>query len=507
MNVLEKIHGSYVHNRRVRVLTQELSALLPDHGAILDIGCGDGLLASLIQKGKPNVSVTGIDVMVRSETHIPVEKFDGRTIPFADGSFDAVMLVDVLHHTDAPAMLLREAARVARDSIVIKDHTPEGVAAEATLRFMDQIGNCRHNVALQHHYWPRQRWLEAFAELNLGVDAWIDHLGLYPLPLDWFFGRSLHFISRVRPLKPRVAASSDASMRPNDISEFVRIAASQQCCSPPWEQAYLRFETPEEEIEKFKHRLLQAGCEEWPKDAAIIELFCGRGNGLHALAKLGFSNVEGADLSASLISQYSGAAKCYVCDCRQLPFKSASRDIVVIQGGLHHLPQLPADLERTLAEIKRVLRPGGRFLLVEPWLTQFLRVVHLACKTLPLRKLSIKLDSLATMIDHERHTYEQWLAQPEAILTLLRGNFPEGTVRIGWGKIQFLGHRATQNDSQVASLKESVPLIRPGSKKFKLDAAWMQSGSIGGTWIFGNFRELTKRLTPPNLGNLNRRRN
>jgi len=140
-----------------------------------------------------------------------VEKFDGRTIPFADGSFDAVMLVDVLHHTDAPAMLLREAARVARDSIVIKDHTTDGVAAEATLRFMDGIGNRRHNVALPHNYWSRQRWLDAFAELNLRVDAWIDDLGLYPLQLDWFFGRSLHFIARLGPVYHRVVGSPHAT--------------------------------------------------------------------------------------------------------------------------------------------------------------------------------------------------------------------------------------------------------------------------------------------------------
>jgi ubiquinone/menaquinone biosynthesis C-methylase UbiE len=297
-------------------------------------------------------------------------------------------------------------------------------------------------------------------------------------------------------------------MPSGDSTEFVCVTQGHPCCSSPWEEAYLQFETPEQEIEKFMRRRLHwAGSDEWPKDAAIIELFCGRGNGLHALTKLGFSNVEGADLSASLISQYSGPAKCYVCDCRQLPFKSASRDIVVIQGGLYRLPQLPGDLERTLAEIKRVLRPRGRFFLVEPWLTPFLRVVHLACKTLPLRELSIKLDSLATMIDHERHTYEQWLSQPEVILALLRGNFPESTAWIAWGKIRFLGHRATQNDSQVCMSERISPAHPSGIQKFKLDAARTQSCPIGGTWIFGNFLELTKRLTLPNLGNLNRRRN
>ena len=113
MNLLEKIHGSYVHNRRVRVLARELSALLPANGQVLDVGCGDGLLAALMQKDKPNVVITGIDVLVRDHTHIPVVKFNGTTIPFPDRSFDTLVFVDVLHHTDDPVLLLREATRVA----------------------------------------------------------------------------------------------------------------------------------------------------------------------------------------------------------------------------------------------------------------------------------------------------------------------------------------------------------------------------------------------------------
>ena len=209
MNVLEKIHGGYVHNRRVRVLIQKLSELLPDRGRILDVGCGDGLLASLLQQNKPNTSVTGIDVMARPATHIPVELFDGRSIPFADASFDVVIFVDVLHHTDAPMILLREAARVARESVVIKDHTKNGIAADATLRFMDRIGNRRHNVALPHNYWSRQRWLDAFEELNLRMDIWTSDLGLYPFPLDYLFGRSLHFISRLTLCDDAKAAPAD----------------------------------------------------------------------------------------------------------------------------------------------------------------------------------------------------------------------------------------------------------------------------------------------------------
>lgn len=196
MSLLERIHGGYVHNRRVRVLARELSALLPARGRILDVGCGDGLLASLIQNYEPGRTVTGLDVLIRIGTHIPVEKFDGHTLPFSDASFETLMFVDVLHHTDNPATLLREAARVARHSIVIKDHTLNGIAAAATLRFMDWVGNRRHNVVLPHNYWPKQKWLDTFASLDLKVQVWKSKLDLYPPPADFLFGRSLHFVAQ-----------------------------------------------------------------------------------------------------------------------------------------------------------------------------------------------------------------------------------------------------------------------------------------------------------------------
>jgi hypothetical protein len=65
----------------------------------------------------------------------------------------------------------------------------------------------------------------------------------------------------------------------------------------PWEEAYLRFESPEEEIRKFIGRLKFMGATKWPRNAKIVELFCGRGSGLRALHQLGFSEVEGIDLS------------------------------------------------------------------------------------------------------------------------------------------------------------------------------------------------------------------
>jgi SAM-dependent methyltransferase len=141
--------------------------------------------------------VRGIDVLVREGTHIPVDPFDGSTLPYAEGAFDIVLFVDVLHHADDPMSLLREARRVARRAIVIKDHTNDRWLADPILRFMDAVGNERHGVRLPFNYWPKRKWMETFESLGLTLAAWKSDLRLYPLPADWIFGGSLHFVARL----------------------------------------------------------------------------------------------------------------------------------------------------------------------------------------------------------------------------------------------------------------------------------------------------------------------
>lgn len=207
----------------------------------------------------------------------------------------------------------------------------------------------------------------------------------------------------------------------------------------PWEAAYLRFETPEEEIRKFIGRLKRLGARQWPRDAEIVELFCGRGNGLVALQRIGFKRVEGVDLSPRLIAQYKGPAKCIVADCRKLPFEDGSKDVLIVQGGLHHLPNLPGDLEQTFSEMQRVVRRDGRVMFVEPWLTPFLTFVHFVMNISIVRRLSNKMDALATMTEHEIRTYTQWLGQPELIKKVAREHFVPVHELFAWGKWNFVG--------------------------------------------------------------------
>src|SRR5437879_8341214 len=207
----------------------------------------------------------------------------------------------------------------------------------------------------------------------------------------------------------------------------------------PWEAAYLRFETPEEEIQKFIGRLNRLGAPQWTRHAEIVWLFCGRGNGLMALERLGFTRIEGVDFSPRLLGQFKGSAKCTLADCRQLPFPDHSKDVLIVQGGLHHLPALPNDLDQTFSEMQRVLRKEGRVMFVEPWRTPFLIFVHFISELPPVRRISSKMDAFAIMTHYERRTYEQCLGQPEPIKKIARAHFVTVHEHFAWGKWNFVG--------------------------------------------------------------------
>jgi ubiquinone/menaquinone biosynthesis C-methylase UbiE len=193
--MLDLAHQHMVYGRRIRVIARHLAELLPRDASILDVGSGDGLLARRVLDVRADLRITGVDVLRRDASHIPVELFDGSRLPYADRQFDVVMMVDVLHHALNQDVLLEETVRVAKRAVVIKDHIVKGPLAQQTLRFMDWMGNARYGVALPYSYWTEEQWRQHFARLHLRTAVMRDHLGLYPWPASLLFERGLHFIA------------------------------------------------------------------------------------------------------------------------------------------------------------------------------------------------------------------------------------------------------------------------------------------------------------------------
>ncbi len=101
----------------------------------------------------------------------------------------------------------------------------------------------------------------------------------------------------------------------------------------------------------------------------VLEIGCGRGDGTRLLlGDFGAKEVHGFDLDRRQIerarrrvSDLGARVKLAQADVTALPVGDASYDAVVSFNMLHHVP----DWRAAVAESARVLRPGGRLLLIE----------------------------------------------------------------------------------------------------------------------------------------------
>ncbi|MDQ6794904.1 MAG: class I SAM-dependent methyltransferase [Chloroflexota bacterium] len=98
-------------------MTPELFTHLPDlpaaGGLLLDLGCGEGAYSKLLRS-------TGFEYVGLDATGSTADILaDAHHLPFRDGSIDAIAAISILEHLRAPAVALREVARVLRPGGVI----------------------------------------------------------------------------------------------------------------------------------------------------------------------------------------------------------------------------------------------------------------------------------------------------------------------------------------------------------------------------------------------------
>jgi ubiquinone/menaquinone biosynthesis methyltransferase len=130
-----------------------------------------------------------------------------------------------------------------------------------------------------------------------------------------------------------------------------------------------------------------------------LDLACGTGDLTFVLETAGAS-VVGLDLTPRMVElarlKSTGAARFLVGDMGRLPFEAASFDIVTTGYGLRNVP----DLAVALAEIHRVLRPGGVMVSLD-----FNRPSQPIVRTVYLGYLTMVGSALGWLLHRDPDTY------------------------------------------------------------------------------------------------------
>lgn len=141
---------------------------------ILDLGAGEGYVGDALRNTHA-ADVVLADVLDLNRTELPLVCYDGRKLPFADASFDVVVLYFVLHHCEAPETVVAEAARVSKDRVIVVESTYEGLWDHRLLYVLDRTANRLRSGGQMRAQEPflafrtRQAWREAFRKVGAQV--------------------------------------------------------------------------------------------------------------------------------------------------------------------------------------------------------------------------------------------------------------------------------------------------------------------------------------------------
>jgi cyclopropane fatty-acyl-phospholipid synthase-like methyltransferase len=75
MRFIDHVHGGFIANRRARVFSHQLAKIIPNDFHVLDVGCGDGLIAYLIAETRHDIKLRGLDVLARDRSYISRRTF------------------------------------------------------------------------------------------------------------------------------------------------------------------------------------------------------------------------------------------------------------------------------------------------------------------------------------------------------------------------------------------------------------------------------------------------
>lgn len=158
---------SKIYEQAAKKMCLECQSFIKKGSRILDLGCGCGIAGETFKKFF-QAEILGIDVKDYRILPLPFRLYDGFHLPFPDGSFDAVLINYVLHHSEDQTALLKEAKRVVRDKIIIYEDLLDGFLSGFICK-LHGASFAKFVVRTKFSFASEKEWEKIFEEIGLNI--------------------------------------------------------------------------------------------------------------------------------------------------------------------------------------------------------------------------------------------------------------------------------------------------------------------------------------------------
>ena len=157
---------------RANKMINQFEEFLEEGESFLSVGDADGAV-SLQMQHRCGLIGRGLDVDIgisRVEK-VPIDYYDGITMPYEDDAFDVVCALFTLHHCNDLEAVLNEMVRVAKKKIVIMEDVYKTDLGFRIVCFMDRLENrlVSSEINLPYNFKKVTEWEETFTDLGLKI--------------------------------------------------------------------------------------------------------------------------------------------------------------------------------------------------------------------------------------------------------------------------------------------------------------------------------------------------
>jgi ubiquinone/menaquinone biosynthesis C-methylase UbiE len=164
----------------------------------------------------------------------------------------------------------------------------------------------------------------------------------------------------------------------------------------------------------------------------VLDVGCGTGNVLAGVLKKWNVSAAGIDLSDNMLDiakkRIGEKADLRKGDSENLPWESNMFDMVICTDSFHHYP----NPEAVLSEMKRVVKPEGKIIIADPWLSApFRQIANLfmpLCKDGDVKIYSC--NDLRKLLQGSRLNLKSWEKSGKNAFIAVIGICPSGIVGV-----------------------------------------------------------------------------